>query len=67
VLDDLTAAQLLWGASALLMLLAILSAWAEYRSTRRRDLDRPGLVPWNLIQILAFLGAIAAAALAIRL
>jgi hypothetical protein len=58
---------MLWGAASLLLLLAIFAAWAEYRRTRRRDLDRPGLMPWNLIQILAFLGAMAAAALAIKL
>ena len=65
--DDLTPAQLLWGTALLLFLLAAFAAWAEHRRGRRRDLDRPGLVPWNLIQVLALLCAIAAAALAIRL
>ena len=67
MLEDLTTAQLLWGVAVVLLLLAGFSAWAEYRRSRRRDLDRPGLMPWNLIQILAFLGAITAIALAVKL
>jgi uncharacterized membrane protein SpoIIM required for sporulation len=65
--DDFDPAQLLWGAAGLLLLLALLAALAEHRRTRRRNLDQPGWAPWNLIQILAFMLALAAAALAIRL
>jgi hypothetical protein len=57
---------LLWCAAAVLALLAAYAALAEHRRNKRRDLDRVGLVPWNLIQVLAFLGAMAAAALAIK-
>jgi hypothetical protein len=60
------AATLLWLLAGALMLLAIVSVFAEQRRTRRRDLDNPGWVPWNLLQILSFLLAIAAAVLAIR-
>ena len=49
------------------MLIAAVAALAEHRRGKRRDLDRPGWVPWNLIQILAILAAIVAAALAIKL
>jgi uncharacterized membrane protein SpoIIM required for sporulation len=66
VFDDLDPAQLLWTAAGLLLLLAAIAALAEHRRTRRRDIDRPGWVPWNLIQILAFMLAIAAAALAMK-
>jgi uncharacterized membrane protein SpoIIM required for sporulation len=65
--DDYDPAQLLWGAAGLLLLLAMLAALAEHRRNRRRNLDQPGWAPWNLIQILAFMLALAAAALAIRL
>jgi hypothetical protein len=57
---------LLWCAAAGLLLLAACAAFAEHRRSKRRDLDRPGLMPWNLIQVLAFLGAIAAAAVALK-
>jgi hypothetical protein len=67
LLDDLTPAQWLWSAAGLLMLLAAVAAWAEHRRTRRRNLDRPGWVPWNLVQVLAFLCAVIAVALAIKL
>jgi hypothetical protein len=56
----------LWAAAAASLALAAWAAWAEHRRGKRRDLDRPGWVPWNLIQVLAFLGALAAAALALK-
>jgi hypothetical protein len=65
-MDDLTPAQLLWTAAAALLLVAAASAWAEHRRGRRSNLDRPGLVPWNTIQVLAFLLAVAAATLALK-
>lgn len=66
MLDDITLAQGFWAAAGLLLLVAALAAWAEHRRTRRRNLDRPGWMPWNLIQIFAFLGAMVAAALALK-
>jgi hypothetical protein len=65
-MEDLTTAQLLWTAAGALLVLAAASAWAEHRRGKRRNLDRPGLMPWNLIQILAFLLAVVAATLALR-
>jgi hypothetical protein len=57
---------LLWAAAGALLLLAIWSAFAEHRRRRRRNLDSPGWVPWDLVHILAFLGAVIAAALALK-
>jgi hypothetical protein len=61
-----TQAWLWWTAGGALALAAF-AALAEHRRSRRRDLDRVGLVPWNFIQIVAFLAAIVAAALALKL
>jgi hypothetical protein len=66
-LDDLEPAHLLWAAAGLLLLLTAIAALAEHKRTRRRNLDQPGWVPWNLIQILSFMLAVAAAALALKL
>jgi hypothetical protein len=57
---------LLWIAAGALTLLAAFAALAEHRRGKRRDLDRVGLMPWNLIQVLAFLGAMAAAGVALN-
>ncbi len=63
---DAEPSTILWVLAGALLLLAIYSAWAEHRRGRRRNLDRVGWMPWNLLQVLAFLGAIAAAALALK-
>ncbi|HEX8669181.1 MAG TPA: hypothetical protein VF727_12510 [Allosphingosinicella sp.] len=63
---DLDAATLLWTAAGALLALAVAAAVAEHRRRRRRNLDRPGWVPWDLVQILAFLLAVVAAALALH-
>ena len=65
--DDIESVHLLWAAAGLLLLVAAFAAFAEHRRGRRRNLDRPGWVPWNLIQILAFLLAVTAVAIAARL
>ena len=59
--------NLLWLAAALLAALAVFAGVAEHLRNRRRDLDRPGWMPWTLIQIIALLLAVIAAALALKL
>lgn len=66
MLDDLPPSELLWAAAVSLFALAAMAAWAERRRASRRNLDRPGIMPWHLIQVLAFLLAVAAAALALK-
>jgi hypothetical protein len=56
----------LWALAAGLLALAVLAGFAEHRRVRRRDLDRPGFVPWALIQVLAGIAAVVAAALALK-
>jgi uncharacterized membrane protein (DUF4010 family) len=64
-LEDYTAAQLFWAACAVFAALAALAAWRDHRRGKRRDLDRPGWVPWSLVTILAMLLAVVCGALAV--
>ena len=56
----------LWVAAGGFSALAGLAFLAEHRRAKRRDLDKVGWVPWNLIQIFAIIAAAAAVAFAIR-
>lgn len=56
----------LWALAAGGAAVSGVSALADRRRIRRRDLDRVGWVPWPLVQILALLTAIVAAGLAIN-
>lgn len=66
-LADAEPATTLWWLAGGLLLLAVTAVIAEHRRNRRPVLDRVGWVPWDLIQILAFLGAFVAAALALKM
>ena len=61
----MTQAGLWWGAG-LAGLLALIAGATEWRASRRRDLDRIGLVPWGTISLLGFVAALISAALALR-
>jgi hypothetical protein len=62
---ELDPRTMLFLAAGALLLLTGFAAYAEHRRTKRRDLDRVGFMPWTLIQILAFLLAVTAAALGV--
>ena len=64
-LDSFTPAQLLWAAAALFAALAALAAWRDHARAKRRDIDRPGWVPWQLVLVLAMLLAVVCGALAV--
>jgi uncharacterized membrane protein len=64
--DLWTAPRLHWLAALLLGALAVFAAFAEHRRARRPNLDRPGVMPWHLVQILAAIGALAAVAIALK-
>ena len=64
-LDDYTATQLLWTLTTLFAALAALAAWRDHRRARRRDVDRPGWVPWSLVLVMAMLLTVACGALAV--
>ncbi len=59
-------ATLLWIAAAALAVLALAAAWADHARGKRRNLDRPGWVPWQLVMVMAMLLAVVCAALAVR-
>ena len=62
----MTTQDMLWWAAGAALAVTALAALAEHRRSRRRDLDRVGIMPWNLIQVIAFLCAMLAAALALK-
>ena len=64
-LDDYSATQLLWALAALFAALAALAAWRDQARARRRDVDRPGWVPWQPLFILALLLAVVCGGLAV--
>jgi len=47
----------LWWAAGTAMVAALLAGFAEWLRGRRRNLDRPGWVPWTFVQITAFFAA----------
>jgi hypothetical protein len=65
--DDLTLNQILFIVAGGFLLVGIVGAIAGHRRNKRRDIDRPGLVPWQLVEILSFFLAFGAALLAVRL
>jgi hypothetical protein len=54
-----------WLAAGLFAALAALATWADHRRANRRDIDKPGWVPWQLIIILAMISAVVCGALGI--
>lgn len=56
----------LWTLSATSLVTAVFAGFAEHRRAKRRDLDKPGWMPWAPIQILAAIIAVVAAALALH-
>ncbi len=62
----MTTQAILWTAAGAAAALAVAAGLAEWRRSKRRDLDRPGWMPWTLIQVLSGLAAVIAAALALK-
>lgn len=56
----------LWIGVGAFVAVAAGSGLADWRRAKRRDLDRVGWVPWTLVQVMATLGAVVMAALAIK-
>ena len=64
-MDDYTPAQLLWAAAAFFAALAALAAWRDHARGKRRDIDKPGWVPWQPILVLSLLLAVVCGALGV--
>ncbi|HYI40629.1 MAG TPA: hypothetical protein VE053_09950 [Allosphingosinicella sp.] len=56
---------LFWLAAAAFAALAVLAGWSDHRRARRRDVDKPGWVPWQLILVLAMIASVVCVALGI--
>ena len=46
-----------WGGAGIAVGVAVLAGMADWRRTRREDLDRFGLVDWRTVQMAALVGA----------
>ncbi len=57
--------HLFWTAAAAFAALALLAGWSDHRRDRRRNLDRPGWVPWQLILVMAMMAAVVCLALGV--
>ena len=57
----------LWAGAAAAAALAVAAGVADWRRTRRRDLDNPGWVPWRGLQVGALFAAAVLAMLAVAL
>jgi drug/metabolite transporter (DMT)-like permease len=56
---------LFWLLAAASAALAALAAWADHRRGKRRNLDKPGWVPWQLVLVLAIMGCAVCVALGV--
>jgi hypothetical protein len=65
-MDELDPRTLFWAAAVLFLVFAAFAARTERRRAERANLDEPGLMPWHLLQVLAFILSAAAAALALK-
>ncbi|HEX9966089.1 MAG TPA: hypothetical protein VGB04_14020 [Allosphingosinicella sp.] len=61
----MTTTHLLFLLAALAAALAALAGWADHRRGKRRDVDKPGWVPWQLIMVLAMMAAVVCGALGV--
>lgn len=54
-----------WLLAAAFAALAALAGWADVRRGRRRNLDEPGWVPWDLVLVLAMIASVVCLALGV--
>lgn len=63
----MTAQAIAWWAAGCAAAVMVLAGLADWRRNRRRNLDRVGWVPWQLISVLSFFAAVGLGALALNL
>lgn len=54
-----------WLLAAAFAALALLAGWRDHARGRRRNLDNPGWVPWQLILVLAMMASVVCVALGV--
>lgn len=59
--------QELWTGVGIALAVAVIAAFGERKRKRRTDMDKIGLLPWPLIQIMALLMALILTSLALHL
>jgi len=57
----------LWLGAAGAAVFAVVSGLGEHRRRKRKRIDDVGLVPWQFLQVMAMLGAVILASLALNL
>ena len=55
-----------WGAGAILLLIAVIAAFADRRRQNRHDIDAIGWVPWRGVMVAAAFAMVADLILAIK-
>jgi hypothetical protein len=56
----------LWTAAGASMATVLLAGLADWLRSRRRNLDKPGWVPWPLVQVFGIIAAVLFAAFALK-
>jgi len=56
----------LWTGTAVAASVALAAGLIEWRQSRRRDLDRVGLVPWGTVSLMGFVAAVIGLALGLK-
>ena len=60
----MTVQAVLWTGVGVAAATTVFAAIADRRRNRRRDLDRPGWVPWSLVHVIALFATMVLAAIA---
>ncbi|MES2441244.1 MAG: hypothetical protein V4574_00310 [Pseudomonadota bacterium] len=58
--------QQLWIGSGVCLALAVIAGLGEFRRRKRRDFDAVGFMPWQTVQVLAILGTLIFASVALH-
>ncbi len=62
----MTTQEWMWAGDIAALLVVVVAGLAEWRRTRRTNLDDPGWIPWRGVQVAALFAAIAFTILAMH-
>lgn len=63
MLDD--PSTFFWLLAAAFAALSVLAGWADHRRGKRRNLDKPGWVPWQPLLVLSMMACVVCVALGV--